>query len=301
MNQVKRDNIVIHNFFGLHREFLDKWETLPSKEMFYQEYLYKMRPYIDGLLYDFEDIRGFSLYDQALTLDWNAYRTRVLSTINPEQMQTYMEGVVRDLSKKYAFKGKHDVIMFGAFEMMDGYARYHHGEHSLYLGLDEAFVDTKARDILVTHEFGHLMREPLPAVWKAWGLSHSQDHDEMVKTFPTVEHLYSEGLSCLISEIENPGQHPARYTYQTEDSYDFIRKHSKGISHAIHAIVLNGHYRTLYRNEGFPDDSPRYAHYVWAWQWLRDLHFKKGYSIEKLIEMPSTEVAEEATRFVMQI
>jgi hypothetical protein len=57
-------------------------------------------------------------------------------------------------------------------------------------------------------------------------VSHELTHDEFGENQPVAEHLFSEGFSCVVSELLNQTDEPWHYVYQTKESYQHVMEHS---------------------------------------------------------------------------
>lgn len=193
-----------------------------------------------------------------------------------------------------------EAVLFGSFTSMDGYARFEKGEHRVFLGVDENHGPGSYLDILITHELTHVARESVPEVWEGFGLNPKMTHDEFVENMPVIEHLMSEGFSCVVSELLNPKEDPWNYAYQTEHSLPQILLHGPAVDHAVHAQLAKGkgEYHELYDVENYTPVLPRYAHYVWAWQWVKHLlkEIGKG-DPKKLLGICSKELQNDALEF----
>ncbi|MBI3542340.1 MAG: hypothetical protein HY075_03585 [Deltaproteobacteria bacterium] len=193
-----------------------------------------------------------------------------------------------------------DAVLFGAFTTMDGYARFDHGKHCVYLGVDESHGRGAYLDILVAHELAHVAREPLPEIWAGFGKTPDMSHDEFTENLPVIEHLMGEGFSCVVSELLNPREDACHYVYQTEDGLSRVLEHGPAVDRAIHKILKDpkGRYQSLYNTRLYRPELPLYAHYVWAWLWVtRLLEEKAGGNPRILLNMPSHELVEHALKF----
>ena len=182
----------------------------------------------------------------------------------------------------------------GAFCSMDGYARFTHGTHRVYLGVDESHLKGKYLDILITHELTHVARESRPEVWLGFGLNPKMSNREFTNSQPVVEHLVGEGFSCAVSEILVPGQPEWDYVYQTKESLATVFKNSISLDRIIHKEIQkkDGDYGRLY------GIKPTFSHYVWAMHWVK--HLLKKYADEnpqKMVAQCSKDFIEDALEF----
>lgn len=284
------------NLLPTLRSCLERWVVTPTEAQFQDEYLGPHQDVLAPLLYDFEGYRGFTLYSQLADLKWEEYRSKTLKDVHSEAEESGVRHQIKRVEAATGISLGGEVVLFGAFEMMDGYARFHNGQHRVFLGLDEPFISQYAKDILVTHELTHVARESRPEVWGAHGLSHVLDHDHMVEVLPVVEHLFNEGYSCLVSEVLNPDQPAAKYTYQTAASFAIAMQNADSIDAAVRRALTGGHYRELYDTEQYAVGTPRFAHYIWAWQWVKSLH-EKGLSVQALAREGSQAWVTDALQF----
>jgi hypothetical protein len=278
------------------RECLDRWTVVPSEKEFLEDYVAPNQEILAPLLYDFEGYRGFTLYSQLGKLPWDEYRAKTLRDLDARAEEANVRHQMAQVTRVTGIDLEGEVVLFGAFRLMDGYARFHNGRHRVFLGLDEPFVSTHARDILVSHELAHVARETRPEVWGAHGLSHVLDHDHMVEVLPVVEHLFNEGFACLVSEDLNPNQPASKYTYQTAESFQMALTNADSIDATVKRAIEGGHYRELYDTEQYAVGTPRFAHYIWAWQWVKSLH-KRGLSFAALTKEGSATWITDALQF----
>jgi hypothetical protein len=259
----------IHNALPLLLECLCRWQTLPSREEFDRLYLGPLLPLLEPMLGDFVGIRGEGFYEFISKIAWSEYRSRTL-TLDPlfEEMRVKRE--IQAVENLLKVKLKGEVVLFGAFTMMDGYARFDQGKHRVFLGVDEEHGGGPYLDVLISHELTHVARESQAPVWTGHGLDPKMNHDQFVVNMPVIEHLASEGFSCAVSEILHPGLPAWSYAYQTQDSLQKIGEYSVSIDSFIHKELRDpkGHYYHLYGSDHLVT-LPRYSHYVWAWQWMR--------------------------------
>lgn len=287
------------NLLPILKTFLEKHVERPSLASFEQDYLREVSIWIQPMLDDFIQYRGTGFYDEILNLDWAAYRDEALS-IDPEDEELRVRRHIESVEKLLGQPLRGEVVLLGAFTMMDGYARFDRGEHRVYLGVDESHGRGAYLDVLITHELTHVIREGAASVWEGFGLNPKMTHDEFGEKQPVIEHLFSEGFSCVVSEILNPGSDPWSYVYQTKDSLETIYLHSDCLDREIHKELLSsdGYYRTLYNPDRYKADFPMFSHYVWAWQWVKHLlATQAGGDVRKLIPICSKDWVEDALHF----
>jgi hypothetical protein len=256
---------------------LQEWESLPERGEFERAYAEPLAPWLTPMLEDFRARFGAGLYDAIRGLNWRAYRKRAL-TLDPQAEEARLRRQMEGVEKLLGFKLEGEAVLFGAFTLMDGYARFDRGKHRVFLGCDESHDEGKYLDILYSHELTHVIRESRPTVWTGWGLDPAMTHDEFVEHLPVVEHLANEGFSCVVSELLNPGEPRWSYAYQTADSLEKILAHPHAIDRVVHAELAekDGDYSNLYDVTRYRPHVPRFAHYVWAWQWAKAVVHELG-------------------------
>jgi len=277
----------IHNHLPLLIECLTRWEACPSEKVFNQEYA---EPLKASTKHFFDD------YHEVLTdLDWNAYRNHALKldpVFEEEQFRKNLD-LVENL---FGFKLDGEAFLLGTFLYMDGFARFDRGEHQVFLGVDESHHDRSYLDILTTHELTHVARESRPEVWTGFGLDPKMKRADFLESQPVIEHLMGEGFSCAISEILIPAQSPWKYVYQTEESLKNVYERALEIDRRIHREIPkpDGDYGSFY------GIRPTFAHYVWAWQWVKHLLKNVESDPRKLVSICSKGLMDDALKFSLK-
>lgn len=290
-------------------ECLKTWPTTPTRADYDQMYGKPLEPWLKPMLEDFWARFSGGPYETLKALDWAAYR-KVAIALDPASEEARLRRQMEGVEKLLGFQLEGEAVLFGSFTMMDGYARFDRGKHRVFLGCDESHHEGKYLDVLYSHELTHVIRESRPAVWEGWGLSPKMTHDEFVENLPVVEHLANEGFSCVVSEILNPGERPWSYAYQTEASLQSILENTKSVDRAIHAelkkSLKDGDYAFLYDVTRYQPVVPRFAHYVWAWQWVKSEVRARGNGdmkegARKFVGTCSKEMVESALAFELPI
>jgi len=238
----------------------------------------------------------FDDYYEVLTdLDWKAYRDHALKIDSKVQEQRLEKNIER-VETLFDLKLGGDVFLLGTFLYMDGFARFDRGEHMVFLGVDEDHHDQVYLDILTTHELTHVARESRPEVWTGFGLDPKMKRSDFLECQPVIEHLMGEGFSCAISEILLPDQSPWKYVYQTEESLKNVYERALEIDRRIHREIPKpeGDYGSFY------GIKPIFAHYVWAWQWVKQVLKKYENDPKKLLSVCSKDLIEDALKFSLK-
>jgi hypothetical protein len=267
--------VKIYNFLPHLLDCLRGWDKLPTERQF-GEYLKPMDELLRPMLEDFEGRFGGGMYPVLEGLNWESYRTEALA-LDPAGEEARLKKHIAAVEKLLGVTLQGEAMLFGAFTVMDGYARFNLGTHRVYLGADESHGRGAYLDVLYSHELTHAAREPLPEVWAGFGLDpKTMTHDDFTEKIPVIEHLMNEGFACLVSELLNPNEPASHYCYQTDDSLEQIMQHGPAVDRAVHAQIgaPDGDYGMLYDTSRYVPPVARYAHYVWAWQWTK--HLLKG-------------------------
>lgn len=246
---------------------LRRWEAKPSRAAFAAEYF---APLVGSIGTPFDD-GADRLYGAVEGLNWAMYREEALR-LDPSAEEARLRRQLGRVEELFGLTLEGDVVLFGAFTRMDGYARFDRGKHVVYLGVDESHGRGAYLDVLESHELTHVVRESRPEVWAGWGLSLDMTHDDFVEQLPVVEHLLNEGFACVVSELLNPGEDPWHYAYQTEDSLARVLEHGPFVDRVVReelALGPEGDYGRLYAPGRYGRGMPQFTHYVWAWQWAR--------------------------------
>ena len=289
----------IHNYLPVFVKCLRRWEKAPSAKVFNAEYYDVIRDMAAPMMADFSGYLGADFHSVIADLDWPAYRAEAM-TLNPEHELGRVRRYLQSVESLFGVKAQGEVVLLGAFTMMDGYARFDEGRHRVFLGMDESHAKGKYLDVLVAHELTHVIRESRATVWEGFGLNPKMTHDEFRENQPVIEHVFSEGFSCAISERLVPGEPAWSYAYQDQESLATVLEHGPALDKAIHAELRNpdGDFGRLYRIGGSLPGEPSYVHYVWAWQWVKRLIAEvAGGDPAKLIGTCSKEFLEHALAF----
>lgn len=264
---------------------LKRWPQAPSESQVQADFVAPVEKWLAPLLSDFWDFREATLGSAIADLDWPAYRAHALG-LDPAHEERRVQTQLAAVEKSLKHKLSGEIILFGAFKLMDGYARFDEGTHRVYLGADESYHQGAYLDVLYSHELTHVGRESQPEVWNGWGYPLKVPHDDLGNQIRVVEHLMSEGFSCVVSELVNPingregCEGPWSYCYQTRESYAQIAAQAEQLDVRVHRELtaeMNGeeaHFRTLYDLTTYSAEFAPFAHYAWAFHWVRDLVYR---------------------------
>ncbi len=288
----------IHNHLPLLVECLGRWEKLPTQAQFVSDYYAPLAEQV-GIVFD---DRGTSFYGALHSLDWAPYRALALR-LKPDVELARLRRAIDRVEGLLGVPLQGEAVLFGAFCLMDGYARFERGKHCVFLGVDESHEQGSYLDILEAHELTHVVRESRPEVWAGWGL-HPADltHDGFNEEQRVVEHLMNEGFACVVSELAVPGESPDRYCYQTPESLAAVLKNAGKVDEVVHAELrldhAQGDFGRLYAVKRYGAGMPSFTHYVWAWQWAKHVLFDVlDGDARKLAQLCSKELVEDALAF----
>ena len=292
----------IINLLPILLDALKKWENPPTAKEFQADYFKHAQMWVQPMLDDFSSRFGGDLFDVLEGLNWTEYRAEALC-LRPEREEKRIAAHIKAVESLLGVKLQGEVILFGAFTAMDGYARFEKGAHRVFLGVDESHGRGAYLDVLETHELTHVAREAIECVWTGFGLDPKMTHDEFAASMPVIEHLMSEGYSCVVSEILNPKEDPWNYVYQTQDTLTQILEHGPAIDKVVHAELRRktGRYGRLYDTTRYIPEIPRYGHYVWAWQWVKHLlKTRAGGDVKKLLSVCAKDLIDDALAFKLK-
>ncbi len=253
------------NSLSILKSCLEKWVNPPSENEFIRDYARPMVPYADDMFLNW----GVPFETPA---EWTRYRDEALH-LDPAFEEKRVRHWLDQIQQLLGFELHGEILLCGAFEEMDGFARFDQGTHKVFLGVDESHRLGTYLDVLETHELTHVARESRPTVWTGWGLDPKMKRSVYRRSMPDIEHLFSEGIACAISEALVPGQDPWKYCYQNEETFRYVIENSKAVDREIYRELSSpdGNWGSWYNGSRYKPEMPDYAHYVWAWIWVRTL------------------------------
>lgn len=289
----------IVNHLPLFLDCMQPWQLRPTPEELRDRYWTAIAVQC-GEVFDHDSL---AFWGRLTRLDWQEYRRGVL-TLDPAREEARLRRAIASVEGLFGLVLGGEAVLFAAFASMDGYARFHRGQHQVFLAIDEAHGNGAYLDVLMTHELTHVVRESRPQVWEGWGLTLDMTHAEFVDRMPVAEHLLSEGFSCAVSEILVPGVDPWYYAYQDKDGLRHVLEHGAAIDEAVRAELRDpdGDYGRLYAGQRYLRAMPPFAHYVWAWQWAKHLIAQQaGGDPRRLVERCAKDFVEDALTFELRV
>jgi hypothetical protein len=136
----------IYDYLPLLSECIHRWEKMPTFEEFYEQYYSELIPDVAVTF------SAQGLYIALTELNWPEYRKLVLR-LDPEKELQRLENQLHAVQNYFpGIPMEGEIILFGSFETMDGYARFEKGKHRVFLGVDESFEKDSYLDVLMAHE-----------------------------------------------------------------------------------------------------------------------------------------------------
>ena len=169
------------------------------------------------------------------------------------------------------FKG--EIWICASLMHIDGFARFDHGSHVVYLGADHPEATENYLTALLAHELSHVYRDHQPNVWKFLGMPLEQiSRQKYMEHYLKEEHLISEGLATLFSQFAFP-EIPVdvHHFYSGNELAWFNGKHEL-VENKI-SEFLHGDYdwSCFYRDDYIANGSPSRAQYYWAAQEIKKM------------------------------
>jgi hypothetical protein len=173
----------------------------------------------------------------------------------------------------------HLVPSLGAF---DGFARYDRGHHRVLLGIDFPDADLNYLRALTAHELSHVYRDHQPRVWGHLGkpLEHIT-RAEYLDAVTAREHLVSEGVATLFSQLLYPEIPHATHHYYEPHEWDWCVNNHEQIEEALFGCLHPPGDENVWRFYGEGEagpGSPSRTQYFWAAhrirEWLPDFNLR---------------------------
>jgi hypothetical protein len=185
----------------------------------------------------------------------------------------------------------HLVPSLGAF---DGFARYDRGQHRVLLGVDFPDADLNYLRALTAHELSHVHRDHQPEVWGHLGKPLEKvSRAEYLEAVTAQEHLVSEGIATLFSQLLYPEIPHATHHYYEDHEWEWcVQNHSTiedALLQCLHPPGDENVWRFYGEGSAGPG-SPSRTQYYWAAQriqeWLPDFSLRSlviahGWSAER--------------------
>ena len=115
----------IHNFLPEFTDCVKRWKKVPSLKEFLEQYYNHLAPLTD-MIFD-----GPELYEVLTELNWDRYRSGVLD-LNPDKEYQRVLAHLKSVEQLFGQTLHGEIVLFGSFETIDGYARFEKGSHRYF-------------------------------------------------------------------------------------------------------------------------------------------------------------------------
>ena len=161
-----------------------------------------------------------------------------------------------------------------SLQAFDGFARYDSGSHTVLLGIDFPDATLDYLRALTAHELSHVYRDHQPDVWNFLGKPLSRiSRAEYLDAGTAREHLVSEGLATLFSQLLFPEIPPAIHHYYHHHEWDWcVQNHSQIDQALLQTLHPPGDENVwkFYGEESVAPGSPSRTQYYWAAHRIRE-------------------------------
>lgn len=236
-------------------------------------------------------LEGFEFFDtnpaihflreiaRSWNLDQNAIREWLLS---PEALrkrttaEAYLKiakAVVRKVESVFGRELPGELVLMPSFGDFDGFARYELGKHFVLLGVDFPDADVEYLKALTAHELSHVFRDHATEVWSHLGKPLNEiSRKEYLDAGTAGEHLVSEGLATLFSQVVYPEIPPSVHHFYEASEWKWCMDHDEQIDRAIIACLQGDeNVWSFYGSSSAGAGSPSRTQYYWAAKKIRAL------------------------------
>lgn len=161
-----------------------------------------------------------------------------------------------------------DLFLLPSLGDFDGFARYDSGHHTVLLGIDFPDADLQYLQALAAHELSHVYRDHQPEVWAHLGKPIREVTRAMYLRAATAEeHLASEGLATLFSQLVYPEIPPHVHHYYETAEWEWCEQHHEHIhSSLMECLQRDRQVWSFYGSDRVARGSPGREQYYWAAQ-----------------------------------
>jgi hypothetical protein len=258
-------------------------------------YIEPNRQLLGQLLRDW-DHRARPLTDRLAGLDLDQARQAV-ATAKRRGYPGRAEITLGAVERKFSRRLQGELVLMAGFGQADGYARFEHGTHCVYIGVDYPEPADHYLDLIIAHELGHVVREGDPHTWAALGLPAVMDHTEFQERCPFEEHMIGEGLSTALSNAVYPGHARHEVLFFEPAQLAWCEAHEEAIWAAMRRFYRTAeeHY-TLYRPGAVEPGSPERTQYYAGYTAVERL-VAGGHDLLELFATPARQILELAGRY----
>ncbi len=158
------------------------------------------------------------------------------------------------------------LVFMPSFGEFDGFARYDSGSHTVLFGVDLPGSSVDYMRALTAHELSHVYRDHAPEVWAHLGKPLSQiSRREYLDGATAQEHLVSEGIATLFSQVLFPEIDPRLHHYYEEDEWRWCIENDALIEEAfLECLRGDEDVWSFYSPSRVANGSPSRTQYYWA-------------------------------------
>jgi hypothetical protein len=182
--------------------------------------------------------------------------------------------VLKKVEKSFNTELTGELRLSPSLMRFDGFARYDSGSHCIWFGVDHPDADKNYLEVLLAHELSHVYRDHQPKVWGHLGKPLKEiTRDEYLEASTGIEHLASEGLATLNSQLIYPEIPMHVHHYYFKEEMKWCLDHFDEIDKSIREC-LKGDQNVweFYEEDRVMPGSPSRTQYYWAArvlsQWL---------------------------------
>jgi uncharacterized protein YjaZ len=160
-----------------------------------------------------------------------------------------------------------ELVLIPSMGEVDGFARYDSGQHTVMLGIDHPDASLDYLKALTAHELSHVYRDHSPAVWGFLGKPLNEiTREEYLEATTGREHLVSEGLATLASQLIFPGAPLQDHHYYEVHEMNWCLNHYEEIDQALKNCLRSPEPDPwqFYSPGIVAKGSPSRTHYYWA-------------------------------------
>ena len=197
-----------------------------------------------------------------------------------ETAQLYLKevhSVVTRVEQYFGAPLSGELVLIPSMGEVDGFARYDHGHHTVMLGIDFPDASLDYLRALTAHELSHVYRDHSPEVWAFLGKPLKEiSRNEYLEATTGREHLVSEGLATLTSQMIFPEVHLHDHHYYERKEMDWCLANEAKINKALEACLklLDPDPWKFYGHGVVARGAPSRTHYYWAAQkinaWIKN-------------------------------
>ena len=206
------------------------------------------------------------------------------------------EATLAAVERRFGRTLRGEMVLMAGFGRADGYARFEHGSHCVYIGLDYPEPEDHYLDLIIAHELGHVVREGDARTWAALDLPAVMAHEEFQERCPFEEHMIGEGLSTALSNAIYPGHGRGEVLFFTPEQLAWCAANEDAIWAAMRRFygTAEEHY-SLYARDTVAPGSPERTQYYAGYTAVDSL-VQGGHDLEALFETPARRILELAGR-----